>query len=483
MSKFQEVLIGDVCAVGDGAHSKVNRVDDGVRYLTSKNIGQGNLKLDNLDYISEESFEKLFPKHSKAIRRPQSGDVLFGIIGTFGNAYLYKEGDYFGFSSSIGILRPNQEKLCSEYLYYVVSSEVFKKNHANHNAGSVQGYTNIPTVKSLRIPLPTLTQQKRIAKILKSLDDKIKLNRQTNQTLEQIAQAIFKSWFVDFEPVKAKVAALSSLSLRERVGVRGQELVEHAAICALSGKTPEQLAQLDSQTLQQLKTTAALFPDALVDSELEEIPEGWEVGTIGTIADVIDCLHSKKPDEVLENTGRIYLQLNNISDDGLLKLDNKFFISESDYVKWTSRIEVKQGDCIITNVGRVGAVSIIPEGVNAAIGRNITAIRLKVGYPYPTFLITLMTSEFMRREIGNHTDVGTILDALNVKNIPKLGFNHGGNSLLTAFESFTSSNLRQRQKNIAENMILSDLRDFLLPKLLSGELSIESSQSCSEQVL
>ena len=303
MSRFEEVLIGDSCSVGDGAHSKVKRIDKGVPYLTSKNIGQGNLKLDKLDFISEESFEKLFPENSKATRRPQPGDVLFGIIGTFGNAYLYKKDDHFGFSSSIGVLRPNPEILDSEYLYYVVSSRIFKSNHANHNAGSVQGYTNIPTVKSLSLPLPSLAEQRKISKVLKSLDDKIELNRQTNQTLEHIAQAIFKSWFVDFEPTRAKIAAKQTSQDPER-----------AAMAAISGKSLEEIDQLITEhdvqgstnvagagsagaTLEQLKTTAALFPDTLVDSELGEIPEGWDVKPLSNIIEVIGGGTPKRSEE------------------------------------------------------------------------------------------------------------------------------------------------------------------------------------------
>lgn len=250
---FEIKTLGEVCSVGDGAHSKVQRVESGIPYLTSKNIGEGILKLDKLDFISEESFEKLFSKESKATRRPQAGDVLFGIIGSFGNTYRYKESDHFGFSSSIGILRPDPKQLDSEYLYYVVSSKKFRDNHANHNAGSVQGYTNIPTVKGLHIPVPSLNVQRKISQILSSLDYKIQLNTQTNQTLEEMAQAIFKSWFVDFDPVKAK----------------------------MNGEQPE---GMDA-------ATASLFPEKLVESELGLIPEGWDAVQVG---DIVQRLKPKK---------------------------------------------------------------------------------------------------------------------------------------------------------------------------------------------
>src|SRR5881275_639783 len=90
--------IGAVCYVTDGAHAKVERRERGIPYLTSKNIGYGRLLLDSLDFISEEDFGRLFSNTSRAQRRPAPGDVLIGIIGTFGNAYLYKETDLFGIS-------------------------------------------------------------------------------------------------------------------------------------------------------------------------------------------------------------------------------------------------------------------------------------------------------------------------------------------------------------------------------------------------
>ena len=161
-SEWAIVEIGDVCSVGDGAHSKVTRQTTGTPYLTSKNIGQGQLKLATIDFISPVDYERLFPVTSKATRRPQAGDLLIGIIGTFGNAYLYRESDHFGFSSSIGILRPNRSKLIPKYLYYVITSPKFQVVHVNHNAGSAQGYTNIPTVKKLKVPLPPIQAQKQI---------------------------------------------------------------------------------------------------------------------------------------------------------------------------------------------------------------------------------------------------------------------------------------------------------------------------------
>jgi len=111
-----------------------------------------------------------------------------------------------------------------------------------------------------------------IVKSLKDIDDKIDLNRRVNQTLEAMAQATFKSWFVDFDPVKAKIAALTE----------GRDPLR-AAMSAISGKPDAELDTLPPEQYDQLAATAALFPDAMEDSELGEIPRGWACGALGDI--------------------------------------------------------------------------------------------------------------------------------------------------------------------------------------------------------
>jgi len=216
--------------------------------------------------------------------------------------------------------------------------------------------------------------------------------------------------------------------------------------------------------------TAALFPDAMEDSELGLIPKGWSWITVGDIAAVIDCLHAKKPE--LLNEGYPYLQLDTISDSGVLRFENAGLIAKEDYDKWTSRIEVQGGDCLITNVGRVGAVSQVPEHFKAAIGRNITAMRPKDSLLHGSFLIVSLLSDFMKKEIKRNTDSGTILEALNVKNIPKLIIPGPSDAVLLEFARLCDPLQLQIQELHAMNVNLKKIRDSLLPRLISGELQI-----------
>ena len=155
---------------------------------------------------------------------------------------------------------------------------------------------------------------------------------------------------------------------------------------------------------------------------------------LGNLADIIDCLHSKKP-AFVNDTKKQLLQLNNITDTGFLDLSYKYFISEEDYKNWTRKCEIVEGDCVITNVGRIGAVSQAPKGTHAAMGRNMSCIRLKKIYPYHSYLITVLLSNHINKEIIKNTDEGTIMGALNVKNIPLLLFPVFENNVMHLLEA------------------------------------------------
>lgn len=194
---------------------------------------------------------------------------------------------------------------------------------------------------------------------------------------------------------------------------------------------------------------------------------------LGELAEIIDCLHSKKPNSV-NNTTKQLLQLNNITDSGFLDLSTKYYISESDYENWTRKCEIVEGDCVITNVGRIGAVSQAPAGTHAAMGRNMTCIRLKKDKPYYSYLITVLLSNHISKEIMKNTDEGTIMGALNVKNIPLLLFPVFSNETMCELEKILHPIRKTIEYNYLANQTLGNLRDSLLPKLMSGDIDVST---------
>jgi type I restriction enzyme S subunit len=380
--------------------------------------------------ITEKGFQ------SSSARLLPKGTVLFssrapiGYIAISSNPVTTNQ----GFKSLV-----TKDIICNQFLYYLIKENTEKiKSHAS---GTTFMEISGSVLKNLSFRFPPLPEQQAIARILGALDDKIELNRQMNHTLETMAQTLFKSWFVDFDPVVAKSEGRKPYGMTDEV--------------------------------------ASLFPSKLVESELGMIPEGWEVCSLNKIVDIIDCLHSKKPEKT--DKGKILLQLDNIRNDGLIDFPSVYYISDTDYTKWISRMEAMNGDCIITNVGRVGAVAQIPYGLTAALGRNMTGLRCKHEFKFPSFLIVLLLSETIKDEIERNTDHGTILNALNVKNIGCLRFVLSSKNIIQEIDNHLSKLRNKMELNLAESNGLSSLRDSLLPKLISGDIRIKDAEKLVER--
>jgi len=217
--------------------------------------------------------------------------------------------------------------------------------------------------------------------------------------------------------------------------------------------------------------TLARLLQAILAQAWEQNPAEFETRSLGDIADIVDCLHSAKPPQIPAGE-RGLLQLNNIGPDGTLVLNDVYLISSTDYEVWTSRIELKAGDCVITNVGRVGAVAQIPEGFRAAAGRNMTAIRPKAGVVSATYLLEALLSPRVRDEINLNTDTGTILDSLNVRNIGKLRIRVPIPPLAATLEANLRPLRALMELNLREELTLARLRDALLPQLISGRMTV-----------
>jgi type I restriction enzyme S subunit len=394
------------------------------RYLGNSNVRWGSFDISDLA-------EMRFEPHEEERYGLLPGDLIVCEGGEPGRCAIWTGEAGMKIQKALHRIRP-KSTFNNYYLYYWMCHAANRGSLEQHFTGTTIKHLTGRAIAALEVRCPPIEVQLAMVDVLKTLDDRITLLRETNTTLEAIAQALFKSWFVDFDPVHAK----------------------------MQGRAPEGMDE----------ATVALFPDSFEESELGAVPKGWSVGSIGVIAEVIDCLHSKKP-ELIESP-HPFLQLNNIRDDGLLDTSEIAGISKADYTKWISRIEVREGDCVITNVGRVGAVAQIPDGYKAAMGRNMTAVRLKKEYPFPTYLVELLQSPDMRTEISAKTDVGTILDALNVRSIPTLRCVLASRGVLSEFESISRPVRSKMEANIAQIQTLSNARDTLLPRLISGQLSL-----------
>jgi len=200
MSSFINTVgtIGEYCKVGDGAHASIRRIDSGVPYLMSRNLKNGTLDLTKISYISEADFQKHFKDSGKAVSKVRENDVVFGIIGSLGGAYLVRKLDRFGISSSVAILRPDVSFLFPQYLFYWVQGHIFQDALFGIKGGVAQGYVSLEMIKSLPLAIPPLQAQKRVSEILTAYDALIENNTRRIEILEEMARRLYEEWFVQF---------------------------------------------------------------------------------------------------------------------------------------------------------------------------------------------------------------------------------------------------------------------------------------------
>jgi len=328
-------------------------------------------------------------------------------------------------STGFVVLRPNIKLVEPRFLYTCVFNQDFTEYLITREKGAAYPAVSPEDIANAEIPIPPLKEQQAIACILGAFDDKIELNRQMNRTLEEMARAIFKSWFVDFDPVRAKAA------VRRAHPSWTNEQVSRAACPNLK---PE---------------IAALFPDSFEDSELGEIPKGWEMDSLGNVADV--------------NWGDTNVTKKSYVDEGYLAYSAKGpdgFLPYYDY---------DRTGVVLSAIGANSGFTWLAHGKWSCIKNTIrfwcTDQSLSTEY---LFYATLGNHRWPLR--GSAQPFVSQADARNVqilkpgKNIAKLF----GNKVCALHEKCNYA--------AGENVTLATLRDVLLPKFISGELRVPDAE-------
>ena len=402
--------------------------------LRGDNIGQGTLRWDGAKRWPQEATDKLTPYWLCR------GDVVVAMDRPWIEAGLkyssVRETDLPALLVQRVARLRGSDRLDTRFLNYVIGCRDFTEYVRSVQTGTAVPHISARQIREFEFTLPPLPEQRAIAHILGKLDDKIELNRRMNETLEQMARALFKSWFVDFNPVRAKMAG------------RDTGLPKHLA---------------------------DLFPDRLVESELGKIPEGWRLRSLEEMAMVVDCLHSRKPER--QKDGPVLIQVFNIGPTGRIDFSDPYNVTEEDYAEWTRRMEVLPGDLVVTKTGRVGAVGQMPKGYKAAMGRNMVGIRATLDRSLPRFLKDSLLSDRMRREMTRNTNDGTILRSLHVKAISQLQEVLPPYDLVSSYEALIAPVHAKLEQNDVESKTLAALRNALLPMLVSGELRVRDAAS------
>ena len=414
--------------------------------------------------------------------RFQDGDTLFARItpclenGKTAKASELGDGVIAHGSTEFIVMAAKEPVYDEEYVYYLARLPEFR-DYAQSRMEGTSGRQRVSwqSLAEFEFDFPDKEDRKEIGRILKSIDDKIQVNNQLNQTLERIAQAIFKSWFVDFEPVRTKIAVLEAGGTAEQA-----ELAAMSAISAKDEATLKQLQADQPEAYAELEQTAALFPSAMEESELGEIPEGWEVTKTEQLAEKIAMgpFGSNIKVSTFVDSGVPIISGHHLKETLVTEGDHKFITEE--HAKKLKNSCVTRGDIIFTHAGNIGQVSLIPENTDYekyVISQRQFYLRTDRKKASPYFLVFFYRSKYGQHILlSNTSQVGVPAIARPSSHLKSIELVKPSFELMSEFESVCRTLMNTVVSNRTQSQKLSNLRDTLLPKLLSGDLPITNTE-------
>nr|WP_075486786.1 restriction endonuclease subunit S [Prochlorococcus marinus] len=419
---------------GSQLHSS-DYVKIGTPIITVEHLLSNRISHKNTPKVSDFDKERL----SKFILR--KGDIVFSRVGSVDRRSLVRDAETgWLFSGRCLRVRPDKSKIDPTYLsYYLGHSKI--KNHIRSIAvGATMPSLNTNLLSGLEVLYPpNIKEQNRISHILGTLDEKIELIRNNNETLEEIAQSLFKSWFIDFDPVKAKAEGRST-------------------------GLPDEISDL--------------FPDSFEDSDVGKIPKGWEYCLSSDLYDISigktpprkeSCWFSQSKDDIP------WVSIKDMGNNSVYALETSEFLTKDAVYNFNIKI-VPEETVIISFKLTVGRVLITPTRMltNEAIAHFVSSKnQIPSSYSYCLF------SNFDFRSLGSTSSIAT---AVNSKMLREMKILDPLFECKQAFDNVCNPLFQKIKQSLNESKVLEEIRDFLLLKLISGELRITDAEKMIDEV-
>ncbi len=426
--------LADACsAINYGLTASASNDFAGPKFLRITDIVSGQLDWNTVPHVKAD--DEIMVKY-----RLHDGDIVIARTGaSTGMSTYVKPPPRAVFASYLVRLQAKPDFDARFLAYYLKSEEFWKYIRGVLGDKSAQPNASASTMTAAPLRAPkNKADQRAIAHILGTLDDKIELNRRMNETLEAMARALFKSWFVDFDPVRAKMA----------------------------GRDPGLPQPL-----------ADLFPDRLVDSELGEIPEGWEVKSIEDIAERVAMgpFGSSIKVATFVEAGVPVISGQHLN--GTLLDDNEYRFITNEHAARLAKANVQRGDVIFTHRGNIGQVSYVPKESQFdryVVSQSQFYMRCDVCKISPLFVVYFFkTTEGQHQLLANTSSTGVPSISRPVTNLRSIRLCIPPSVLWQQFDEFVEGLHLKVAWNTAQSNILALLRDTLLPKLISGELRLK----------
>ncbi len=424
--------------------------------ITKKDQVEGNIPVVSSGGISSY--------HNEA--KVSGPGVVLGRKGSLGTVF-YIDGPYWPHDTTLWVKDFKNNNPIFVYYFFKNISGLLK----GMDVGAANPALNRNHVHPLEVLWPNRKTQDHIADILASLDAKINNNTEINKTLEQMAQALFKSWFVDFEPVKAKIAVLEAGGSLEDTTL--------AAMTVISGKDADSLAIFEREYPEkyaELKATAELFPTAMQESELGEIPVSWTLSEIGKEINIAGgATPSTKTPEFWDNGNINWTtpkDLSDLKDRILLHTERK--ITKFGLGKISSGL-LPINTVLMSSRAPVGYLAIAK--IPVAINQGYIAMKCDKDLS-PEFV--LQWCSINMPEIVSRAS-GTTFAEISKKNFKPIPLVKPPENLVKDYTKQVSTIYSLIENNARENNSLSQLRDTLLPKLLSGEITLPEAKKIAKE--
>jgi len=438
MADWHKCCLGDLAEIYDGPHATPVKADTGPIFLGISNLVNGRIDLSDCEHLSEEDFRRWTRRVT-----PHTGDVVFSYETRLGEAAFVPEGLRCCLGRRMGLLRARRDRIDSRFLLYAYLGPEFQQTLQSR---TVHGSTvdRIPLIDMPEFPIcipSSLDEQRAIAHILGTLDDKIELNRRMNETLETMARAIFKSWFVDFDPVHAKA----------------------------EGRQPFGMDAV----------TAALFPNSFEDSALGKIPKRWRI--VG-LPDQIDFLEGPGLRHwQYSDAGMKFLNIRCIVD-GDLDVSSANQISMDEFDETYTHFALREDDIVISTSGTLGRLAIVRSD-HLPIMLNTSIIRMRgresVGLAYVWAF--LQSSYFLEEMFA--LAAGSVQLNFGPMHLKKIKVLLPPEPVLASFERLVQPLVRRVLHNRQEFSKLSAIRDTLLATPISGQITLSDAERVIQRTL
>jgi len=423
--------LSDVCEfIIDCEHKTAPVVKHGIPSIRTTDLKNGRIVLESCNKVSEETYKEWTNR-----LEPQYEDIILSREAPVGEIGIIPFNAKLCLGQRTVLIRLKKDLIEPRFLLYLFLTDKMRHELISRSEGSVVPHLNMSDIRSFPLPdLPPLPTQRRIAHILGSLDDKIELNRQMNETLETMARAIFKSWFVDFDPVRAKA----------------------------EGRQP---AGMDAEM-------AALFPDGFEEVDGREVPRGWKVDSLSEVCDKIFSGGTPSTANLEYWDGAIpWLSSGETRSHFIVHTDKK--ITQKGIENSSTRF-VRAGATVIASAGQGhtrGQTSLLM--LNCYINQSIVALIANSKAISDSYLFFELSRRYqeLRQISDSHSSRGSLTTTL----LAQLDLVIPSMDVISIFDRITKPMVKKIYNNTIEINILTQIRDTLLPKLMNGEIRIETS--------